>query len=449
MSGGLTTLAENSHQSRTKAAPPAESANVRKRLGYLLKCFPRISETFILNEVLELERQGFDLCVYSMITPQEGFTHRLFASMRSPVAYLPYPLWSAPHRYAFAHMELFGRHPLRYLATLAAVISSLDLVLLERFVQAGLLARWLRRDGVEHLHAGFVHEPGSLAWIVHRITGIPFSLAAHAKDYVHSPRNLLRTKLAESGLVLTCTQSNVRALEERAAPRSIRRLRRIYHGVDLERFRFEPCDEADPPLILSVGRLVEKKGLDHLVSACALLRDRGRRFQVRIVAGSRDLWDELTGQIRRLDLAHVITLEGPLDQEEVRARYRSATIFALPCVVADDGDRDGIPNVLVEAAATGVPIVSTPVGGVPELVTDGETGLLVPARDPAALAAALERLLDSPALRRALRQKARAFVEESFDVRRNAWEVAIELTSMLAPRATTITGFETIQERAS
>ena len=411
------------------------------RIGYLLKCFPRLSETFILNEVMELERQGLDLCVYSMITPQETVRHRLFASVRSPVSYLPYPLLWAAHRYALAHLELFARHPLRYLATLWTLLASLDTDLLERLVQAGLLARWLRRDGVDHLHAGFVHDPGSVAWLVHRITGIPFSLAAHAKDYVHSPPDLLRRKLAESGLVLTCTQSNVRALEECAAPHAIRRLRRIYHGTDLARFRYGSCEEADPPLILAVGRLVEKKGLDHLVSACALLRDRGRRFQARIVAGSRDRWDELADQIRRLGLAHVVTLEGPLDQDEVQAWYRRATVFALPCIVADDGDRDGIPNVLVEAAANGVPIVSTPVGGVPELVRDGETGLLVPERDPAALAAALELLLDSPELRRTLRQKARALVEESFDVRSNARLVASELTSMLAPRRTLTTGF--------
>jgi glycosyltransferase involved in cell wall biosynthesis len=399
----------------------------------LLKCFPRLSETFILNEVLELERQGLDLRVYSLNEPQEPVRHRLAGQVRSPIQYLPYPLLPALHRYAFAHLQLLARHPVGYTLTLIAALCSLDGDLLERFVQAGFLAGLMRRDGVRHLHAGFVHYPGSVAWIVHRITGSTFSLATHAKDMVHSPPGLLRKKLAEAEVVFTCTQFNVPVLEARAAPAGIRCLRRIYHGADLERFPYEPGAPLDPPLILAVGRLVEKKGLDHLISACQLLAERGRRFQCRIVAGSRDLWAELSSQILRLDLAERVVLVGPLDQDEVRRWYRSASVFALPCVVAEDGDRDGIPNVLVEAAATGVPIVTTSVGGIPELVRDGETGLVVPPRDRGALAGALERVLDSPELARHLRERARSRVEEYFDLRRNAVLVAREFRALSGP----------------
>jgi glycosyltransferase involved in cell wall biosynthesis len=397
-------------------------------VGYLLKCFPRLSETFILNEVLELERQGVELRVYSLNEPQEPVTHRLAARVRSPIEYLPYPLWRSAHRYALAHLALLARHPLGYARTLASVLLALDLDLLERFVQAGLLAGLLQRDGVRHVHAGFVHYPGSVAWLVHRITGRTFSLATHAKDMVHSPPALLQRKLSEAEVVFTCTQFNVPVLKERAGPGGLRRLRRIYHGADLARFPYEPGPPLDPPLILAVGRLVEKKGLDHLIAACRLLADRGRRFQCRIVAGSRDRWDELSAQILGLGLAGQVVLVGPLDQDEVRRWYRSASIFALPCVVAEDGDRDGIPNVLVEAAATGVPLVTTAVGGIPELVRDGETGLVVPPRDPQALAHALERLLDSPELAQRLREGARARVEQFFDLSRNAVQVAREFT---------------------
>jgi glycosyltransferase involved in cell wall biosynthesis len=179
---------------------------------------------------------------------------------------------------------------------------------------------------------------------------------------------------------------------------------------------------------------VKKKGLDHLIAACGLLRDRGRRFQCRIVAGSRDLWNELTTQIRDLGLSSSVVIEGPLDQEEVRKLYPQATVFALPCVIADDGDRDGIPNVLVEAAAAGVPIVSTAVSGITELVVDGDTGCLVPPRDPVALGAAIERLLDSPDLRAGLRVRARARVEERFNLRRNAVLVANELALSMSAK---------------
>jgi glycosyltransferase involved in cell wall biosynthesis len=419
-------------------APGADGGEGRARIGYLLKVFPRLSETFILNEVLELERQGVDLCVYSMNEPQEALRHDQFERLRARVSYLPYPLLPAARTYLGAHLALARRHPLAYLATFFGVCFSFDRDLAERFVQAGELARRLRADGVTHLHAGFVHFPGSVAWIVHRITGLPFSLATHARDvYLGSPRRLLRRKLAEAEVVFTCSRYNLPNLEALAAPRRIRRLRHVYHGTDLERFRYEPAGACDPPLILAVGRLVEKKGLDHLVTACGLLRDRGRRFRCRIVAGSRDRWDELAAQIRRLGLESLVTLEGPLEQQAVHACYRAASLLALPCVIADDGDRDGIPNVLVEAAAVGVPIVTTAVSGIPELVQDGRTGLIVPPRDPAALAAAMERLLGSSELRQRLREHARARVEELFDLRRNSQAVVRELALVTGARRRT------------
>jgi glycosyltransferase involved in cell wall biosynthesis len=429
-------------------APKARIAGAP--VGYLLKCFPRISETFILNEVLELERLGANLRVYSLNEPQEEVRHRLAAGVRSPIEYMPFPLLRSAHRYLGAHLGLLARFPLRYLATLASVLAAFDRDLFERFVQAGYLARSLRRDGVSHVHAGFVHYPGSVAWIVHRITGASFSLATHAKDFVHSPRELLRRKLTEAELVLTCTQNNVAELEAVAAPGRMLRLRRVYHGTDLERLRFEPCGQEDPPLILSVGRLVEKKGFDHLIAACAILRSRGRRFRCRIVAGSRDLWEPLSAQIRGLGLTDDVVLEGPLDHEDVVGWYRRATLMAMPCVVASDGDRDGIPNVLVEAAACGLPIVTTAVSGIPELVRDGETGLVVPERDPAALAQAIERLLDSPALRADLSRRARAHVDEFFDLRRNAKNIAGELARLAAPRSSrTAEQLEPLQRRVS
>ncbi|MCI0588616.1 MAG: glycosyltransferase family 4 protein [Planctomycetes bacterium] len=416
-----------------RAGASADLARGGAPIGYLLKCFPRLSETFILNEILELERQGLPLRIYSMNEPQEPVRHRLFSRVRSPISYLPFPLLAEAAAYLRAHLPLLLRHPLRYLATLASVLASFDRDLLERFVQAGEVARLARRDGVRHLHAGFVHFPGSVAWLVHRLTGLPFSLATHARDLALSKPSLLRRKVAAARLVLTCNGYNVPALEALAGPGGTARLRHIYHGADLERFRFEPCGLADPPLVLAVGRLVEKKGIDDLVSACALLRDRGRRFQCRIIAGSRDRWNEIEAQIRALRLESAVLLDGPLDQEEVRGWYREASVFALPCRLGSDGDRDGVPNVLVEAAASGVPIVSTPVSGIPELVRDGETGLVVPPRDPSALASAIERLLESPELRARLREGARALVEERFDLRRNGAFVARELLGAADP----------------
>ena len=396
------------------------------RLGYVLKAFTRISETFILNEILELERQGFDLRIYSLNRPRDTKRHRLAGQVQSPVTYLPEPLLRATPAVALAHVKLLLRSPADYLVTLGQVLISCDPDLVERFIQAGFLAHLLERDGVCHLHAGFVHSPGSVAWLLYLLIGLPFSVATHAKDLYHSPPRLLRKKLASARVVFTCTRYNVGHLRRMAGPAGIRRLRQIYHGTDLERFPFGLCGLADPPLILAVARLVKKKGLQYLIRGCAVLRSRGRRFRCRII-GAGPLHKDLLRLIRSEGLEETVSLEGALEQEQVIDWYRQAAVLALPSIVTSDGDRDGIPNVLVEAAAIGLPIVSTPVSGIPELVHDAETGLLVPPHDPTALADAIERLLDSPELRERLRAAARTTVEREFDLRRNALIVGNEL----------------------
>ncbi len=395
-------------------------------IGYLLKCFPRISETFILNEILELERQGVGLFVYSMIRPQETKRHAHAGAVRSRVVYLHHPLLASMAPLLAAHLKVLARHPGRYLSTLARVLASFDGDLLERFVQAGDLASRLRRDGVTHLHAGFVHAPGSVAWLAHRITGISFSLASHAKDLYHSPAGLLARKLAEARLVFTCTRYNVAHLHGLRSNGSIRRLVHVYHGTDLSRFSYGPGGAEDPPIVLSVARLVEKKGLEHLVRACRVLADRNTPVRC-VIVGTGPLRPRLERLAGELGLNGSVSLQGALDQDEVRRWYRRASAFALPCIIPPDGDRDGIPNSLVEAMACGVPVVSTPTSGIPELVEDGRSGLLVPPRDPDALAEALGRLLADAGLREELRREARAVVEERFDLRRNARTVAAEL----------------------
>jgi glycosyltransferase involved in cell wall biosynthesis len=401
-----------------------------RRLGYLVKAFPRISETFILNEVLELERQGFDLRLYALNRPRDTKRHALADQVRSPLVYLPESLWLAAFRLFVDHLLLFLRFPRRYVRALAAVVAALDRDLAERFVQAAPIARLARRDGVAHLHAGFVHAPASVAWLVHRVTGMPYSVAAHAKDLYHSRPDILQKKLTEARVVFTCTQYNVANLQRFAEPGRIDRLRRVYHGADLDQFAFGPYGSDDPPLVLAVARLVEKKGLEHLIRACALLNDRGRTFRCAII-GEGDLRAPLERLRGELKLGAMVSFEGALDQQQVRAWYRRATLLVLPSIVARDGDRDGIPNVLVEASAMGVPVISTPTSGIPELVRHGETGLVVAPGDPAAIAAAVGRLLDDAPLREQLRAAARRFVEEHFDLHRNATTIGDELRRLL------------------
>jgi len=324
------------------------------------------------------------------------------------------------------------RAPRAYFSAVARAFGTRDSEMIERFTQAGCLARRLEEDGVTHLHAGFVHSPGSVAWLASAMTGLPFSLASHAKDLYHSPPALLRKKLSAARVVFTCTRYNITHLKRLAEGEPIH-VRHAYHGTDLSRFQFGPYAQSKPPVVLAVARLVEKKGLDTLVRACARLRDRGRDFRCHII-GDGPLRKPLSDMIRKYKLSRVITLEGSLDQSEVLTWYRRATVFALPCVVTVDGDRDGIPNVLIEAAACGVPLVSTPVSGIPELIEEGVSGLLVPPHEPDELANALDELLRSVVLREKLRVNARARVVKAFDVRRNAVAIGQELCAVMASR---------------
>jgi glycosyltransferase involved in cell wall biosynthesis len=410
------------------------SARNAGRLGYLVKAFPRVSETFILNEVLELERQGFDMRIYSMIDPPERLRHEAFQQVRSPITYLPNPLWRSIHRVVADHVRQIWSNPRGYFTALRRALSVRDFELVERFTQAGCLARRLQRDGITHLHAGFVHSPGSVAWLASAMTGLPFSLASHAKDLYHSPQTLLRKKLTAARVVFTCTRYNVPHLKRLADGDPIR-VRHAYHGTDLSRFQFGPYAQSRPPVVLAVARLVEKKGLDTLIRACARLRDRGRDFRCHIV-GDGQLKNSLAELIRKYKLGRIVVLEGSLDQSEVLTWYRRATVFALPCVVTLNGDRDGIPNVLIEAAACGVPIVSTPVSGIPELVEDGVSGVLVPPHEVEELANAIDEVLRSSVLREKLRVNARARVVKAFDVRRNAIAIGQELCAVMSKSPT-------------
>jgi glycosyltransferase involved in cell wall biosynthesis len=404
------------------------------RLGYLVTSFPRVSETFIINELIELERQGFDVRIYSMVAATDRIRHRLVDEIHSPIRYLPKPLSRSIGTVLADHAWLLIRSPRAYASTLFHVVTSGEVDLVARFPQAPCLARMLEREGVTHVHAGFVHMPGSLAYIVSLLTGRPYSLATHARDLYHSPPGLLRKKLAGARVVFTCTRYNVGYFQRLSAGGGAFRVRHVYHGTTLERFSFGPCGRSEPPVVLAVARLVEKKGLEDLIQASALLRDRGVRFTCHIV-GNGELRRSLAELIQRLDLDRIVVLEGGADQDEVIEWYRRATVLALPCRVARDGDRDGIPNVLIEAAACGLPIVSTPVSGIPELIEDGQSGLLVPPQHPAALADAIHVMLQSADLRERVRANARARVESAFDVHRNALVIGEELRAVMNPPA--------------
>jgi colanic acid/amylovoran biosynthesis glycosyltransferase len=393
------------------------------RVAYVVKVYPRFSETFIVNELLAHERAGLDLEVVSLRPPGDGRLHPATGRVRAPISYLPAAGLRAEELWTeLAALAAQGAGALDELARAAPGASARDVH------QGLLLARIVRDRGIDLLHAHFASAATTVARIAAALTGVPFTLTAHAKDIFHDSVDpaVLGPNLTAARAVVTVSDFNAAHLR-RLAPRAA--VRRVYNGLHLPAFAFGDPQQR-PPHVVAVGRLVEKKGFADLVDACALLRDRGVRFSCSI-AGDGPLRPDLERRIAARGVGDRVRLLGPLAQDEVRALVAGAAAFAAPCVVAADGNRDGLPTVLLEAMALGTPCVSTPVTGIPEAVRDGETGLLVPEHDPGALASALERLCRDAALRSRLARAARALVERSFDVDRSA----AELRELWAPAA--------------
>jgi glycosyltransferase involved in cell wall biosynthesis len=395
-------------------------ANGNLSVGYIVSAWPRLSETFILNEVMSVERLGARLQIFTTKEPEVKGAEARVAEVRAPVSCLSIQRnWKA---IALASIRLLLRRPVRFCQALLRALRYGRSGVLRCFFQATYLAEVLSRKPVTHLHAHFAHDPTFVTMFTHYLTGIPYSFTAHAKDiYVKTPPELLRAEARSARAVVTCTEYNRRYLSTQIGPTGTGKLHCIYHGLDLSRFKFRSrrAPDAEPPVILSVARLVEKKGLSDLILAADILRQRGHGFQVEIV-GDGPLRQRLEAQVSQLGLNDRVRLLGPLPHDELCRAYQRVCLFALPCVVAADGDRDGIPNVLLEAMASGVPVVSTPISGIPEVIHSEREGLLVPPNSPARLAEALDRLLHSPQLRERLALAARAKIESCFSIERNS-----------------------------
>lgn len=381
------------------------------RIGYVLKVFPRLSETFILSEVLAHERAGRELEIFSLRRPDAGPVHEAVDRLRAQVTYVEHAAITVG-----AYERAIERAGAELPAFAARIAESSSRELLTAY-QAVEIALAARRRGLDHLHAHFASAAAGVARLAARFAGISYSLTAHAKDIFHESVDLseLRGRLTDASAAVTVSDYNAEFLSS-VAPGA--RIERVNNGLELEHFPFSDPG-GRPPLIAAVGRLVEKKGFEDLVTACSVLARRGRHFECRI-AGGGELEAALHEQIARLRLEPRVRLLGPCTQPEVTELVGGAAALAAPCVVGADGNRDGLPTVLLEAMALGTPCVATPVTGIPELVRHGETGLLVPEHDPRALADTLEALLASDELRRRLACPARALVAHEYDIERNA-----------------------------
>ena len=377
----------------------------RGRVGLLVKTYPKLSETFILGEILGLQHRHLSLGIYSLQAPTDEKVHLQFEQVEAPVAYLPAVRRAAWPRLLLAHLRLLLRWPLRYARTARRVALGAN------FLRAGWLAEQLYKDGVTHLHAHFATAPASLADIAAQLCNIPFSISAHAKDIYLADHDELRAKLARAAFTITCTEHN-RAYLQQLAPPGVR-VHRMYHSINASRFRRYIPSPMIRPTLLSIGRLRPKKGFDTLIRACALLAARGVDFRCEIIGYGPER-ERLQRLIDDAGIGDHVTLLGKLTHTEVVLRYRCASAFVLPCRIMPDGDRDGIPNVLLEAMAMQLPVVSTSVSGIPEAVSHDYNGLLVPPDDPLAVADAAQQLLENVVLRERLGWRGRQVVLEKF-----------------------------------
>ena len=394
-----------------------------RKVVLLLKGYPRLSETFIAQEILGLERAGLELAIVAMRRPTESKRHPVHAEIKARVSYLP---------------EYLHEEPLRVLRSLARALSlpgfwiALQSFLFDfwrdptlhrirRYGQAIVLAAEWPRDG-EWLHAHFIHTPASVAAYASRLRDIPWTCSAHAKDIWTSPDWEIAGKISAARWVVTCTKAGLTRLAELANGRG--KLVLSYHGLDLSRFDSIPfdrpdragLDQHDPVVILSVGRFVEKKGYDVLLRALALLRpDLAWRF-IHVGGGGEEA-ARLKSLAVSLGIDDRIVWKGSQAQEEILQHYRQADLFALACRVGKDGDRDGLPNVLVEACSQRLACVSTNISGVTELLEDGINGLVVEPEDPEVFSRALLTLITDPSYRKQLGETAEKTVRERFDYR--------------------------------
>jgi len=390
------------------------------RFAYLLKKFPRLSETFVLNEILGQEKLGRSIHVFSRRTPDDEPRHPELGALRAEVENMPDKRTLDP----WQTMSAADDDPEETFARVGKLVQSSRDWFHPRFAsllkEAIYLLGRTQALGIEHVHTHFATDSAVVAMLLRELGGPTYSITAHAKDIYRTTVDpgLLSRMFARSEFAVTVCDANVSFLGDRLSPEGFAKVRRLYNGIDLSAF-FRSTSEREPDHVLAVGRLVEKKGFHVLLSALSDLGSRGVPYRAPIV-GHGEERARLEAQIAELELGDRVRLTGALDQDAVRKLMRSATVLCQPCIQGEDGNRDALPTVLLEALATGLPSISTPVTGIPEILDDGRAGLIVPENDVEATSRALEAVLGDAAHRKTLADLGRERAESLFDIEKNS-----------------------------
>jgi glycosyltransferase involved in cell wall biosynthesis len=391
-------------------------------VGMILKGYPRISETFISNEILLLEKLGFSIHLFSMRQPRDTFSHESVKKITAPVNYLPETLLLPLPRFLYHNFLLALKKRKAYIQALKTAwrrfLRTHKLATLKHLLQAGYLVHHLLPGSrVVHLHAHFAHSPTSVAMFASQLGSLTFSFTAHAKDIYTSDPIQLSEKIDAARFVVTCTQYNRNYLRQLSQDGSTP-IHCVYHGLDVNLFTGNKIEKSPskPYRILTVARMTAKKGLPTVYRALRRLCDEGFPVHHTLI-GDGDDRKQILSLIKKLELNSCAQWLGTQPHDVVLQQYSQADLFVLGCEVAPDGDRDGIPNVLLESMAMGVPVVTTRVSAIPELVEDGQTGLLVPPSQPEKLAQAMIRMLTDTKLRRGVIEAGRLRVLREFNNR--------------------------------
>lgn len=398
-----------------------QSKITRPRVAVVFSRFPAWRENFVVGDVIALDRAGFQIEIFTLLGQQGSFhqpetdvfrgrVHR--ASFLSPqLLWENIKAWCRPVTWRLLFQVIVGAFacPVELLKNCAV------------FPQAIYFAYLIRQKEIEHVHAAWASYPTTVAWIVSELTGIPFSFSSHAYD-IYKVRSLLREKIERAQFVVTCAETNRRALLDIGGANAGSKIYVHRHGSDLERFRPPvPSRHKSESIwqMLACGVLEDYKGFEHLVDACALLRNQGHKFECGII-GQGPRRKHLVRQINQSGLSQQVHIISPMLQGKLAACYHEADVFVHPSVVTRNGRRDVIPNVLVEAMASGTPVVSTFIAGIQELVQNGKNGILVPPEDPTALANAISSLMQDSSKREQLAKAAQDTVAKAFDRRKNS-----------------------------
>lgn len=404
------------------------------RLAVLFSRFPVWNQTFALGDILALERAGFQIEIFTLRGARGSIQQPETQAFQGCVHHAPlgaWPLvrdnltaWCRPGTWRLLVQLVSGTfiRPVELLKTL---------VLLP---QAVYFAHLIKARGIQHIHAEWASYPATAAWVASELTGIPFSFSAHAYD-IYMVQSLLHEKIQRAQFVVTCAETNRQALLSVGGAEAGAKIHLHRHGINLERFRPAAAllDKPRPVWrLLACGVLANYKGFAHLVSACALLRDQGYKFVCSII-GEGPEHRRLARQIRQAGLAAQVRLLPPMPQLQLAEQYHRADVFVQPSVVTRQGNRDVIPNVLVEAMASGVPVVSTRLSGIQELIQDGHNGLLVPPGDAHALATAIAALMQDTQKRARLVETALRTVAEAYDRGQNAERLVQTFMTHIVP----------------